>query len=221
MNDRRQAGIATHLPGRLRVIGLPRWLVLFLCILLLAGCGRAPSLEYLPPGSRVLAFGDSLTYGTGASADESYPSRLAAATGWDLINAGVPGELSEDGVDRLGRLLESEQPALLLLCHGGNNLLRGQPESRIRVQLARMIELARRHRVPVVLLGVPKPSLLVRTAAFYGDLAERYHLVYLPDAIADALSDPAMKSDTVHPNASGYAYIADRLQRLLHDAGAI
>jgi lysophospholipase L1-like esterase len=73
----------------------------------------------------------------------------------------------------------------------------------------------------VVLLGVPKPTLLVRTAGFYADLAEEYGLVYLPDAIADALSDPALKFDQAHPNAAGYASIAAQLLELLRESGAL
>ncbi|GGO86860.1 arylesterase [Marinobacterium nitratireducens] len=196
------------------------FLVLAAC-LALAGCGRDPQLDYLPPGSKVLAFGDSLTFGTGAGSDQSYPARLAQATGWELVNAGVPGELAEDGVPRLRELLEREAPALVLLCHGGNNLLRGQPEERVRGQLVQMIELARDHRAQLVLLGVPRPSLLVSTADVYQELAEQYDLVYLPDAIADTLSDPSLKSDQVHPNAAGYARIADELLDLLRSAGAV
>lgn len=200
---------------------LRRFLAPVAACLLLVGCGGEPELDYLPPGSKVLAFGDSLTFGTGAAAGQSYPAHLERATGWELVNAGVPGELAEDGVVRLRTLLERETPVLVLLCHGGNNLLRGQPETRVREQLARMIELADGHRTKVVLLGVPKPSLLLSTADFYQELAEQYDLVYLPDAIANTLSDPALKSDQVHPNAAGYARIADELLALLQDAGAL
>nr|WP_067298133.1 GDSL-type esterase/lipase family protein [Marinobacterium profundum] len=209
--------------------GAARWLrrpargvFWLLCLgVLLAGCSREPELPYFAPGTRVLAFGDSLTFGTGAQTDQSYPARVAEATGWDLRNAGVPGELAEDGLVRLQSLLQAESPALVLLCHGGNNLLRGQSEELIRSQLAGMIELAQAQGTQVVLLGVPKPTLLVRTAGFYADLADEYGLVYLPDAIADALSDPALKSDQIHPNAAGYAAIADQLVALLRDSGAL
>ncbi len=191
------------------------------CCLLLAGCSKGPELVYLAPGSPVLAFGDSLTIGTGAEPAQSYPALVADATGWVLRNEGVPGELAEDGLERLQRLLQEQVPSLVLLCHGGNNLLRGQPEARIRKHLARMIELAQAQGAQVVLLGVPKPTLLLNTAALYGELAEEYGLVYLPDAIAEALSDPALKADQVHPNARGYAYIADQLLQLLRESGAI
>ncbi len=190
-------------------------------VLLLTGCGREAELPYFAPGTQVLAFGDSLTYGTGASPAQSYPARVAEATGWQVHNAGVPGEMAENGLARLRQVLDETPVALVLLCHGGNNLLRGQPDARIRAELAAMIELAQAKGAQVVLLGVPKPTLLVRTASFYAELAEEYGLVYLPDAVADTLSDPALKSDQAHPNASGYAFIASQLLDLLRDAGAI
>jgi lysophospholipase L1-like esterase len=209
--------------GRARWLRRPACGIFWLLCLgvFLAGCSREPALPYFAPGTRVLAFGDSLTFGTGAQAGQSYPARMAEVTGWDLRNAGVPGELAEAGVERLQRLLQEQSPALVLLCHGGNNLLRGQPDERIRAPLARMIELAQAQGAHVVLLGVPKPTLLVRTAGFYADLAEEYGLVYLPDAIADALSDPALKFDQAHPNAAGYASIAAQLLELLRESGAL
>lgn len=205
-------------PCYLRPVITAFWLLC--CTLLLAGCSREPELPYFAPGTSVLAFGDSLTFGTGANAAQSYPARVAQATGWNVRNAGVPGELAEDGLVRLQSLLQEDSPALVLLCHGGNNLLRGEPDARIRAQLAEMIELVQAQGAQVVLLGVPKPSLLVRTAGFYAQLAEQYEVAYLPDAIAKTLSDPALKSDQAHPNASGYAFIAGQLLELLRESGA-
>ncbi len=209
------------LAGRGRMLSHRGILWLLCTLVLLAGCSREPELPYFAAGTRVLAFGDSLTFGTGAESAQSYPARVAEATGWQVRNAGVPGEMAEDGLVRLQRLLDEAPVELLLLCHGGNNLLRGQPDARIRAQLAGMIELAQAKGVQVVLLGVPKPTLLVRTAGFYAELADEYGLVYLPDAIADTLSDPALKSDQTHPNAAGYALIASQLLELLRASGAI
>ena len=92
---------------------------------LAAGCrDRTPRLQPLPAHAVILAFGDSLTAGNGAPRASSYPVILQQLTGWQTINAGAPGEISAEGVIRLPGLLQRYHPDLVVLCHGGNDLLR-------------------------------------------------------------------------------------------------
>ena len=86
--------------------------------LLLSACGADPQLPSLTDDAVVLAFGDSLTRGTGAQNDKSYPAVLAAATGLRVINAGIPGEESDAGLERLPELIAEAQPNLVILGHG-------------------------------------------------------------------------------------------------------
>ena len=79
-----------------------RAFVVFCCLGFLAGCGGKPKVAPLPAGSAVLAFGDSVTHGTGAAAGEDYPTRLAAITGWNITNAGIPGDTAENAKGRIG-----------------------------------------------------------------------------------------------------------------------
>jgi len=97
--------------------------VILLAGVLLAACSSQPQLPKLTPDAAILAFGDSLTYGSGADRGESYPAVLSRLSGLEVINAGVPGEVTSQGVMRLPDLLDEHLPQLLFLCHGGNDLI--------------------------------------------------------------------------------------------------
>ena len=122
----------------------------------LAGCGaETQTLTALPPGSRILAFGDSLTYGTGAPA-AAYPLQLSRAIGFEVVNGGRPGEVTEQGALRLPAVLLGQQIALVILIHGGNDTLRRVPQANTALNIERMIEVAHAHGAAVVLFAVPR-----------------------------------------------------------------
>lgn len=195
-------------------------LLLFSLILTTPGCDR-PRLTPLPADATILAFGDSLTYGTGAQRTESYPASLAEITGRTVINAGVPGELSANGLKRLPEALAEHQPQLLILCHGGNDFLRRLGAEETAANIRAMIALARAQGVEVVLVGVPQLGLFIDTAPLYAQLAKDLELPFADDIISDILTDRKLKSDTIHPNAAGYRKIAETLAALLKKSGAI
>ena len=91
-----------------------------LAALSLAACNRRRKHAGLPRGSTVLALGDSLTYGFGANPDEAYPPRLAAMSGWHIINAGQSGDTSSGALARLPPLLREHNPRLVIISIGGN-----------------------------------------------------------------------------------------------------
>lgn len=199
----------------LAALGLIAWL-------LVGGCGeQQPRLPALDEDGVILAFGDSLTRGTGARLDQSYPAALARLSARKVVNAGVPGELSSAGLARLERVLESVSPQLLILCHGGNDMLRKKNLTRARRNLEAMIAAARARDIEVLLLGVPKPGLWLATASFYTELAQATNTALEPDAIAAILGDPRLKSDAVHPNANGYQRLAEDVYATLQKLGAL
>lgn len=189
---------------------------------LLGACGAPePGLPALANDAVILAFGDSLTRGTGAPAGLGYPEVLAEIGGREVINAGVPGELSSAGLGRLAALLDRTQPTLLLLCHGGNDLLRKLDPGRLRDNLEAMIALARERGIAVLLIGVPRPGLLLNTAEVYREVAAATSTPLEQDALAEILGDAASKSDAVHPNAAGYRRLAERIRQRLVELGAL
>ncbi len=196
---------------------------LLICGLLLSACSDStPRLPRLAENTVILAFGDSLTYGTGANENQSYPAVLSELTGRTVINAGIPGEVSAQGRERLPGLLDRHRPQLLLLCHGGNDLLRRINSAITRANLESMIEAATQRNIPVLLIGVPKPGLMFLDAAeLYREIAEKYKLVYEGEILPDVESDSALKSDQIHPNADGYQRIATAIYRLMTASGAL
>lgn len=191
---------------------------LVLLALLLVACERTEPLRPLDADALVLAFGDSLTHGTGAPAAASYPDVLAGLLDRSVINAGVPGEVSAEGRERLPALLEDHQPSLVILLHGGNDLLRRKDQAETAANLRAMIAMARSAGAEVVLLGVPKPGLFLTAADFYGDLAEELRLPYDGDTLPKLLGDANLKSDAVHLNAAGYRRLAEAVHQLITGA---
>lgn len=198
--------------------------VVWLCLLviLLAGCGaRQPALPHLGPDDVVLAFGDSLTYGTGVDAAQSYPAQLGQIIGRKVVAAGVPGEVTAQGVARLPGVLDAAQPKLLLLCLGGNDLLHKVDAASIAANLRTMVHEARQRGIAVVLIGVPEPRLFGGVPEFYANIAKAEGVPYEGRVLKTVLFDNTKKSDPIHPNAAGYRMIADALAGVLHQSGAI
>ena len=203
-------------PGLIR-----RLLVAWTLCLVLAGCTPQPELEPLAADAVVLAFGDSLTFGTGAGPGEGYPEVLSGLIGRTVVSAGVPGEVSADGLLRLPALLDREQPALLLLCHGGNDQLQRLDPARLADNLRAMIREARDRNIAVVLIAVPAPGLSLRPLPLYAGIADEFGLAADLETVADILGDRALKSDYIHPNAAGYRRLALAVADLLRAAGAV
>jgi acyl-CoA thioesterase-1 len=188
----------------------------------LMGCGEdVPQLRPIPGDGVILAFGDSLTHGTGAAPGEDYPQVLAARISRTVVNAGIPGEITADGLQRLPEVLEEVQPALVVLCHGGNDILRRLPFSEAASNLREMIRLSREAGAEVLMLGVPRFGLFLDAAPFYQQVATEMQVPIDIEALSQILADNELKSDTVHPNAAGYVKLATAVESLLRERGAL
>ncbi|MGA7984470.1 MAG: arylesterase [Burkholderiales bacterium] len=196
-------------------------LALLACVLALAACAKSPQLARLGPDDVVLAFGDSLTYGTGASEQESYPAQLGRMTGRRVVQSGVPGEVTSQALARLPGVLDEYSPRLLLLCTGGNDFLRRLGKLQAAANVRAMVRLAKGRNIDVVLIGPPEPGLTLSPPSFYDDIATEFHIPYEGDVIGEVLRKPELKSDPIHPNASGYRIVAERLTELLRKSGAL
>lgn len=190
--------------------------------LVVASCGqKVPRVSPVGPGDVIVAFGDSLTYGTGAAENESYPAVLAQLIGRKVVGAGVPGETTSGGLARLESVIEEHRPALMIVSLGGNDMLRKVNDAEIKANLRKIIQTLRARGVSVVLFGVPKPALITSAPEFYGELAKEFGIPYEGNIVTNVLYHPDQKSDAIHPNAKGYRRMAEAFAELLKKAGAI
>jgi len=187
----------------------------------LMACSSGAKLPRLASDAAILAFGDSLTFGTGAAPTESYPAILERLVGRRVVNSGVPGEVTGEGLSRLPEVLEREKPALMILCHGGNDLLRRLDRQQTANNLRAMILLARERGVAVVIIAVPSPGLSLSPPQFYREIAAEMKIPFEEEAVSKVLSDGSLKSDYIHPNATGYRRLAESLAALLKKSGAV
>jgi acyl-CoA thioesterase I len=194
---------------------------LLLIVLLASSCGERPKLERLPADAVVLAFGDSLTFGTGAGEDESYPAQLERLIGRRVVRAGVPGEVTAQALARLPGALDEHAPRLLLLCIGGNDFLRRLGNQQAERNVREMVRLARGRGVAVLLIATPEPGFTVTPPAFYSAIAKEFRLPYEEAIIGQVLRDGSLKADPIHPNARGYRLIAERVADQLKQSGAL
>jgi len=192
-----------------------------IALVAVAACSERPRLERLPADAVVLAFGDSLTFGTGAADDESYPVQLEKLIQRRVVRAGVPGEVTSQALERLPAALDEHAPRLLILCIGGNDFLRRLGHQQAERNVREMVKLARSRGVGVLLVGTPEPGFTVSPPAFYAGIAKEFRVPYEPSIIGEVLKDRALKADPIHPNARGYRLIAERLAEQLKQSGAI
>jgi acyl-CoA thioesterase I len=195
-----------------------------------AACGRKKAVatsSAVPQGATVLALGDSITHGTGAAPAAAYPAQLAALTGWQVVNGGVPGDTAAQALERLPALLTEHKPALVIVSLGGNDFLRRLNEADTEASIRHALVLVREAGAQALLVAVPRPSLAAAVGAglsdhpLYEKLADELKLPLHAGGWARVLGDDKLKADQIHANASGYRVFAEGLRDSLRASGLL
>lgn len=213
------------------------WLILVAAGLLLQGCGGAdkqrehaapPDTSTAPaedPRPVIAAFGDSLTEGFGVDPGQSYPAVLqreldARGYGYRVVNLGVSGDTTTDGLARLSTVLDYK-PRIVILEFGANDGLRGIPVDRARANLEKMITALRDSGATVILAGMTLPpnygsDFIRRFEGMYRDLAAQYGLPLIPFLLEGVGGTGRyMQRDGLHPNAEGNVKVAHNVLEVL------
>lgn len=217
-----------------------------ICLLLAAACNRdtarpqeavpapassanAPAASASPaddPRPQIVVLGDSLSAGLGLAETEAYPALLqkkleTAGYNWRVVNAGISGDTSAAGLQRLDWALGQGDVRILILELGANDGLRGLPAPELQKNLAAIIERAQRKRIAVLLAGMEAPpnfgpEYVVSFRQVYRDLAKQYKVALLPFLLDKVAGDPALnQADGIHPNVEGTVIVADTVWNAL------
>ena len=192
-----------------------------------AGQGRATTAAKSPNDSRpvLVCFGDSLTAGAGTDPGQSYPDYLQkdldqAHYRYRVVNKGVSGSTTKDGVNRLNEVLRLH-PAIVVVEFGGNDGLRGLPISQSSANLDRIVGTLHQAGVPVALAGITLPpqygeDYIKQFNETYVSLARKYHAPMIPFLLQGAYGGKGMmQADGIHATAKGNEVVARNVLNLL------
>ncbi len=168
-------------------------------------------------GASVIAFGDSLTSGYGASPGQDYPSRLSALSGVQVVNAGRSGDTTESALGRIENDVLSGNPRIVIVGLGGNDFLGGMGIQSTEANLRKIVRQIQGTGAMVVLLGFRFPSLTANYEEMYERVAGEEGCLLVDRTLKGILTDPALRSDQIHPNARGYDLMAQRMTEPLKE----
>jgi lysophospholipase L1-like esterase len=174
-----------------------------------------PVADYLSGGRNIIAFGDSLTYGTGAPPNLSYPAQLSKLLKQPVINAGVPGDTTSEALERLESDVLSRSPGIVLLTLGGNDLKNRMPAQTAFANLEMIVNRIQSTGALVVVGGISIPFWDRGFSEQYRELAEKTGAVLVDNVYEDIMGDRSLMSDPIHPNGDGYAVMAGHFAEAL------
>ncbi|MCA9357848.1 arylesterase [Candidatus Kaiserbacteria bacterium] len=171
-----------------------------------------PTPAPLPPtaGSTVVVFGDSLAAGVGSSAGKDITSRLATSIEPEVINLGVSGDTTSDGLARIDTVIAAD-PKVVIILLGGNDAIQRVPVEDTFANLEIIIQTIQSTGAAVVLVGEPGGLYSNQYEKEYERLARTYRTYYVPNILSGLIGRAEYMSDLIHPNDAGYKIAADRI----------
>jgi acyl-CoA thioesterase-1 len=162
----------------------------------------------------IVALGDSLTEGVAVAPTENFPYYLSEVWGEPVLNAGVSGHRTDEGLARLESDVLAHNPRLVLVALGGNDLRQNVPVDVAFRHLREVVQRIQDSGAVVALLGVDG-------GLFYGPeydeaynaLAEEMGCILVSDILEDILGRRSLLLDQVHPNGAGYKVLASKVIR--------
>lgn len=167
-------------------------------------------------GTSIVAFGDSLVYGTGSSDGNDFVSLLSRRIGMPIVNLGVPGDTTRDGIARVDEIFD-HNPKIVILLLGGNDFLKRIPMDETFRNLDSIVRKVQANGSAVLLLGIRGGLLYDSYDDDFDDFAESHGVGFVPNILDDLIGDTSLMSDAIHPNDAGYILVANKVEPVLRE----
>lgn len=196
-------------------LGFGIFIALSLFIIGLSGCAKREIKNRDSSGTNIICFGDSITFGYGVNPGEDYPTELARLSGKKVINAGVDGDTSAEGLKRVEPDVLSREPKIVLIEFGGNDFIKNIPIDETIGNIKEMVKQIQAYGAMAAIVDVSAGFFMREYRARLTKLANETGSIFVPAILSGILTDPSMKSDFMHPNAEGYKMVAGRVYRAI------
>jgi len=203
------------LKQRLVKVGIYGFIMFFLALSFLPGCARKEIVNIYSNGESIVCFGDSITFGYGANKGEDYPAYLARLVKTEVINSGIDGDTSQEGLKRVDTDVLDRKPFLVIIEFGGNDFLRKVPKEATLENIGKMVDRVQAAGAMAAVVDISAGMLLGDYRAGLYKLARAKGAIYIPSIFKGIITNPNLKSDFIHPNAEGYKVIAGRVYKAI------
>lgn len=183
--------------------------------LLLNGCVKREIVNIDSKGKNIICFGDSITWGYGAAPGEDYPAVLAKMLNQPVINAGIDGDTSSEGLKRFDSDVLRRNPLLVIIELGGNDFLRKIPREKTLSNIEKMVDKAQQKGAMVAIFDVSAGPFLKDYHFALEKLARQKGAIFISGILLRIITSSALKSDFIHPNGDGYKLVAGHVYRVI------
>jgi len=190
-------------------------LILFLCVgtLSICSCAKNKVKNADSAGSEIICFGDSITLGYGVEKGQDYPSLLAKMVDVSVINSGVDGDSTVEGMKRIKEEVLDKNPMLVLIEFGGNDFLKKVPKETTLENLRLMIDMCHEKGAMVALVDISAGMFFKEYRGEYAKIARQKDIIFIPEVLNGIITNPMLKSDFFHPNVKGYQVVCNRIYK--------
>ena len=172
--------------------------------------------NYPPQNETIVAFGDSLVQGVGATEGNDLFSQVSKLTGKRIINKGISGNTTQDGLNRVTDVLDLK-PGVVIVVLGGNDYLRQVPRAETFANLRKIVSELQSGGAVVIVVGVRGGIVSDNFESEFETLVDEYKTGYVSNILKGLIGREQYMSDAIHPNDAGYAIIAERIAPLISE----